>query len=270
MTSPIISTRHAPFGRGVPLFAGLPSRTRPAVREASSPLVTGVEGSRPGRRSRAPGCDDDDVPIRLAIVDDHPAIAAAIVAAVGDGAADAERIDVVGVAHTAAAGIALVTRGGADRPEVVLTDIQLETGTDGFVVLDAARANGCRAIVLTGFDRSSFMRAAFDRGADGFLSKASHVEEIIDAIRRVAAGGTAFSAAGLAAARSAPRTPSEREIAVLERVAAGDSSEEIGVRLGISARTVESHLRRLFDRYGVISRTELAVLAVREGWVEAG
>ena len=43
-----------------------------------------------------------------------------------------------------------------------------------------------------------------------------------------------------------------------------------GGRLGISTRTVESHLRRLFDRYGVVSRAELAVLAISEGWVEAG
>ena len=49
----------------------------------------------------------------------------------------------------------------------------------------------------------------------------------------------------------------------------GSTSDEIGARLGISARTVESHLRRLFDRYGVVSRTELAVLSLREGWIEA-
>jgi DNA-binding CsgD family transcriptional regulator len=48
----------------------------------------------------------------------------------------------------------------------------------------------------------------------------------------------------------------------------GATSDEIGGRLGISGRTVESHLRRLFDRYGVVSRTELAVLALREGWID--
>ena len=47
----------------------------------------------------------------------------------------------------------------------------------------------------------------------------------------------------------------------------GASNDEIGVRLGVTEKTVESHLRRLFDRYGVLSRTELAMLALREGWV---
>ena len=54
---------------------------------------------------------------------------------------------------------------------------------------------------------------------------------------------------------------------VLALLCGGASNDEIGVRLGVTEKTVESHLRRLFDRYGVLSRTELAVLALREGWV---
>ena len=94
------------------------------------------------------------------------------------------------------------------------------------------------------------------------------VDEILRAVRVVAAGGTAFSSQALDAARSTPRAPSDREISVLRSLAGGASSDEIGALLGISTRTVESHLRRMFDRYGVVSRTELAVLALREGWVE--
>ena len=71
----------------------------------------------------------------------------------------------------------------------------------------------------------------------------------------------------LRAIRSAPRRPSDREIEVLGLLCAGASNDEIGSRLGVTEKTVESHLRRLFDRYGVLSRTELAVLALREGWV---
>jgi DNA-binding NarL/FixJ family response regulator len=67
--------------------------------------------------------------------------------------------------------------------------------------------------------------------------------------------------------RNAPRRPSDREIEVLALVCAGASNDEIGARLDLSEKTVESHLRRLFDRYGVMSRTELAVLALREAWV---
>jgi DNA-binding NarL/FixJ family response regulator len=188
------------------------------------------------------------------------------------GASQAQRpLRLVGVARTVAAAIELVERStGADAPHVVLCDLQLEDGIDGLRVVDAARAAGRRAIVLTAFDRSSLMRAAFERGAAGFLHKTAVVAEIVAAIRLVADGGTAFSATSLDAARYAPRPPSDREIAVLRELHRGSTSEEIGGLLGISPRTVESHLRRLFDRYGVVSRTELAVLALNEGWVDAG
>ncbi|HEY4226698.1 MAG TPA: response regulator transcription factor [Candidatus Limnocylindrales bacterium] len=206
--------------------------------------------------------------IRLAIVDDHPVIARAIESAILE--PDERPIRVVGVARTPEDGVELVTRGGPNGPEVVLCDVQLRSGTDGLQVVEAATAAGCRAIVLTSFDRSSLMRAAFERGAAGFLDKGAEMATILAAVRTVAGGGTAFSAAVLDAARFGPRPPSDREIAVLTELHKGATSDEIGARLGISARTVESHLRRLFDRYGVLSRTELAVLALREGWIDAG
>jgi DNA-binding NarL/FixJ family response regulator len=214
-------------------------------------------------------------PIRLAVVDDHPVIALAIEAAAtaadaGDTGAPGRPIRIVGVARTPEAGVDLVSSTGPDAPEVALCDIQLRAGTDGLQVIEAAAVAGCRAIVLTSFDRSSLMRAAFERGAAGFLDKGVAIEAILAAVRTVAAGGTAFSAATLDAARFGPRTPSDREIEVLTRLRDGATSDEIGARLQISARTVESHLRRLFDRYGVVSRTELAILAVREGWIDAG
>lgn len=222
------------------------------------------------------GQEHDSEPIRVLIVDDHPAIAAAITAAIehegetGDDRAERRRsIRIVGVARTVYEAAQVIAQAGPEAPHIVLCDMQLQAGMDGLEVIDAARAAGLQAIVLTSFDRSSLMRAAFERGASGFLHKGSEMPDILAAIRAVAEGGTAFSAATLDAARYAPRPPSEREIGVLRELQAGATSDEIGVRLGISGRTVESHLRRLFDRYGVVSRTELAVLAAREGWIEA-
>lgn len=227
----------------------------------------------------ASACDDaavDDGPdvsrdaIALAVVDDHPAIALAIQAAIqaepGDPATPPVRF--VGAARTVGQARELLARDG-DRPDIVLCDIQLEAGIDGLDVISAAHEAGAQAIVLTSFDRSSLMRAAFERGASGFLDKRTDPSEILAAVRAVAAGGTAFSAATLDAARYAPRPPSLREIEVIREIQRGSTSDEIGGRLGISTRTVESHLRRLFDRYGVVSRAELAVLAINEGWVEA-
>ena len=71
----------------------------------------------------------------------------------------------------------------------------------------------------------------------------------------------------LNALRDAPRQPSARELEALRLLARGATNDEIAVGLGISIKTVESHLRRLFGRYGVLSRTELAMLAMREGWL---
>jgi DNA-binding NarL/FixJ family response regulator len=217
------------------------------------------------------GCHDGHVPepIRLALVDDHPAIAVALQTAIDRDEPGGAAIQLVGTARTPEDGIALVRSSGPDAPDVILCDIQLRAGTDGLEVVEAAHAVGCRAIVLTSFHRSSLMRAAFERGASGFLDKGVELDEVLRAVRVVAAGGTAFSAATLDAARYAPRSPSGREIAVLRELNKGATSEEIGARLGISSRTVESHLRRLFDRYGVVSRTELAVLSVHEGWIDS-
>lgn len=90
---------------------------------------------------------------------------------------------------------------------------------------------------------------------------------MVRAIRRAAAGETTFAVEPVRAARGSLRTPSEREVQRLGLLAAGGSNGEIALKLGISVRTVESHLRRLFARYGVLSRTELAIFAVLEGWI---
>jgi DNA-binding NarL/FixJ family response regulator len=218
-------------------------------------------------------CHDASVvaaPIRVFVVDDHPAIAIAVQAAAAAETGAHERdVVVVGTARTVEDAIGPVSSPGPGGPDIVLCDVQLQAGTDGLQVVQRAVAAGRRVIVLTSFDRSSFMRAAFERGASGFLHKGADVAEILGAVRLVAAGGTAFAASSLDAVRSGPRPPSEREIDVMRELQRGASNEEIGARLGIARRTVESHLRRIFDRYGVVSRTELAFLAVREGWIDA-
>jgi DNA-binding NarL/FixJ family response regulator len=203
--------------------------------------------------------------IRLAIVDDHPAIAAAIEAAIGD--RGTEEMTVVGTAATVAEAEALVARSA---PDVVVCDLWLDGQPAGLDVLAAIVGRGSaapRVLVLSGFDQPSFLRAAFEGGASGYLSKASPVARIIDAIEAVAAGETRFPDVTLRALREAPRRPSARELAAIRLLARGASNDEIAVGLGISIKTVESHLRRLFGRYGVLSRTELAMLAVREGWL---
>jgi DNA-binding NarL/FixJ family response regulator len=208
-------------------------------------------------------------PVRVMVVDDHPSIALGIKAAIEADPGGDEPLAFAGAARSVDEARELLGRPGEDSPGVVLCDVQLRAGLDGLDVIDIAVAAGARAIVLTSFDRSSLMRAAFERGASGFLDKGAEPARILAAIRTVASGGTAFTADALNAARFAPRPPSGREVEVIEAIRRGATSEEIGGRLGISTRTVESHLRRMFDRYGVVSRTELAVLAIEQGWIEA-
>lgn len=199
--------------------------------------------------------------IRLAIVDDHPAIADAVAAA----ASGRPDIEVVGRATTLADALELVERVD---PDVVLCDIWIDGAADG---LEVVRRFGPsvrpRVLVLSAFDQPSFLRTAVEAGAAGYLPKSADVGAIVDAVVAVAGGGTLFPEAALRAMRDAPRQPSSRELEAIRLLAAGATNDEIAAGLGISVKTVESHLRRLFGRYGLLSRTELAMLAVREGWL---
>ena len=201
--------------------------------------------------------------IRLFVVDDHPAI----VAAVEGAAVDAADVAVVGTAADAAAAEVLIETA---RPDVVVCDVWLAGGPDGLRI--AERFGGRtspRVVMYTGFEHRSFLRAAFEAGVAGYVSKAAPLDELVAAIRTVAGGGTVFPPVTLVALREAPRRPSERELETIRLLAGGATNDEIAMRLGISIKTVESHLRRLFGRYGVLSRTELAILAMREGWLGA-
>jgi DNA-binding NarL/FixJ family response regulator len=200
-------------------------------------------------------------PVRVGIVDDHPVVAegtAAVLRGTGD-------LDVVGVAPSieTAVDAGLLDR---ERVDVLLLDIRL--GSDsGLRALDAGVAPESRpaVIVLTAYDYPQYADAALRLGAAGFVLKTAPIAELIDAIRRVASGGLAFSVrpAGASVVRLSPR-----EHDVVRLVAAGRTNDEIGADLGIGSKTVETHLARLFERLGVASRTELAMRAVREGWLD--
>ena len=202
--------------------------------------------------------------IAVAIVDDHPATAAGLAALL----AREPDLAVVGTAGSLAEAIELLEH---QTPDVALVDIQMGGQPAGFEILRRfARPGGPAVILFSSYDYPGFHARAIELGARGYLAKAAPLAEIVAAIRAVAAGGTAFSAAAIEDARQAPRPPSERELQVIRLLAAGNSNDEIGARLGLTEKSVQSHLRRLFGRYGVATRTELSLLAVRQGWIEAG
>ncbi len=166
---------------------------------------------------------------------------------------------VVGVAASLAQVRSLIA---ANHPDIVVADAEL--GDEWALELPRELGPaGPRVLFLSGHTRPAGI--ALRNGAAGYVFKTEPFEELAAALRAVARGRTVFPLDALA---EPPRPPSQREREVLGRVVQGASNKEIAVALHIEERTVESHLRRLFDRYGISNRTELAVLALKESWVD--
>jgi DNA-binding NarL/FixJ family response regulator len=197
--------------------------------------------------------------IRLAIVEDHPAIAEGL-SALLRGEAD---VTVVGTAGDGDAAEHLIA---TQSPDIVLCDIRLSGPMDGLELL-GRHSEGPAFIMLSAYSYPSYYVTASEHGAKGFLSKMASIEQIVAAVRKVAAGGTAFPDDVRRAVRLALRPPTPRESQILSLVAEGASNAEIAERLSLRVKTVESQLRRMFDRYDVISRTSLVRLAQRQGWI---
>jgi DNA-binding NarL/FixJ family response regulator len=197
-------------------------------------------------------------PIRVAIVDDHTVVREGTAALLADEAG----LLVVGTAASLEETAPLLDPRQVD---VLLLDIRL--GSDSGLSLLGARAEPrClpAIVVLTAYDYPQYAAAALRLGASGFVLKTAPMAELVDAIRRAASGGLAF---GVRPGQPSPAlTPRERQVVGL--VVEGRSNDEIGSVLGIASKTVEAHLRRLFCRLGLQSRTELATRALREGWLE--
>jgi DNA-binding NarL/FixJ family response regulator len=199
---------------------------------------------------------------RVVIVDDHPALRE------GTAALLAREPDIEVVALVGTLGEIRSLLDGPDPPRVVVLDIRLgdESGLTMLTGESAAGAGraGPAHILWTANDNPQYAAFAYRAGAAGFVVKTAPTAELIDAIRRVAAGGLAFSSRpGLDVL-----TLSGREREVLGLVVKGMSNDEIGATVGITTRTVEAHLTRLYERLDVRSRTELVARAIREGWLD--
>jgi DNA-binding NarL/FixJ family response regulator len=199
---------------------------------------------------------DDPRPIRVAIVDDHPVVREGTAALL----ADVPGLCIAGTAGSLEDSAALLDPGAVD---VLLLDIRLGSQS-GLELLRRGGSGRLPAIVvLTAYDYPQYAAAALRLGAAGFVLKTAPITDLVNAIRTTAAGGLAF---GVRPGPAAILTARERDVVAL--VTEGRSNDEIGTSLGISSKTVEAHLRRLFDRLGLQSRTELATRALREGWLE--
>lgn len=212
--------------------------------------------------------------IRVLVVDDQELVRAGLRTILESGG----DISVVGEAPDGAAAIDATARL---RPDVVLMDIRMPR-MDG--VEATRRMPDARVVMLTTFDHDEYVVEALRAGASGFLVKDAPSEELLRAVRVVAAGDALLSPsvtrrmlARVVNAGPHQRTPppgltdlTERERDVLELVARGDSNHEIATRLHVTEATVKTHVSHLLDKLGLRDRVQAVVLAYESGLVTPG
>jgi DNA-binding NarL/FixJ family response regulator len=200
--------------------------------------------------------------IRVVVVDDHPVVRTGLrgmLAAHPD-------IGVVGEASSAAGAVAAVLE---HQPDVVLMDLRMPDA-DGVEAtkLVLARQPRCRVVVLTTYDNDADILHAVEAGASGYLLKDTTPDELAQAIRAAAGGGSVLApsvAAKLVSRLRSPPVLSPREVQVLRLVSIGQTNAEIGRGLYISEATVKTHLLRAFSKLGVSDRTAAVTAALALG-----
>ncbi|KYK14607.1 MULTISPECIES: response regulator transcription factor [Streptomyces] len=217
--------------------------------------------------------------IRLLLVDDDPLVRAGLSFMLGG----ADDVEIVGEAADGDEVAGLVDR---TRPDVVLMDIRMP-GVDGLTATERLRGRpeAPQVIVLTTFHADEQVLRALRAGAAGFVLKDAPPAEILDAVRRVAAGDPVLSpavtrrlmehAAGGAAdvrrtrARARIETLNEREREVAVAVGRGLANAAIAAELFMSVATVKTHVSRILAKLGLGNRVQIALLAYDAGLLDA-
>jgi DNA-binding NarL/FixJ family response regulator len=217
--------------------------------------------------------------IRVVLADDQPLVRAALEMVI----ADTPDIEVAGQAGT---GADVVELAGQLRPDVVVMDIRMP-GMDGIEATrlitaspGPASSGPARVVVLTTFDDDEYVYAALRAGASGFLVKDMALEEILAAIRAVAAGDALIAPTVTRrlieefARRPDPVTGrraisgiTDRERDVLTLVGRGLSNTEIAADLTISIATVKTYVTRLLTKLDARDRVQLVIIAYDSGLV---
>ena len=209
---------------------------------------------------------------RVMVVDDHPMWRDAV-----ERDLQAAGFQVVGVA---ANGTEALARFPACRPQVVVLDLQIPGPNGVEVTTEVLRQDpGARVLILSASGEHSDVLEAVKAGATGYLVKSASRAELLDAVRRVAAGDTVFTPglAGLVLGefrrlnedgpRADPDHPAltERETEVLRMVAKGMSYKQIAERLVLSHRTVQNHVQNTLRKLQMHNRVELTRYAIEHG-----
>jgi DNA-binding NarL/FixJ family response regulator len=222
-----------------------------------------------------PACEEPPRPIKVLLVDDHPLFRAGVRQRLCEHDQD---LEVVGEAGSSPQALEMVARLS---PDVVLMDIAMghesENGIEATRAIKRA-APAVAVIILSLYDDVQYIEAAVEAGAAGYLLKTVQGPDLAAAVRNAHKGDTVLSpeVASQVFRRLLPRLrpPSHpapgqrlsmRESEVLGWVARGEANREIARSMGLSVRTVEAHLRSVFAKLLVGSRTEAVVFAVKAG-----
>jgi DNA-binding NarL/FixJ family response regulator len=201
--------------------------------------------------------------IEVLIADDHTTFLAGLTSII-----DMER-DMIVIAQ-ATDGRQAVDLWRKHRPSVTLLDLRMPV-LDGVGVIDQIRTEdtSARIVILTTYDSDNDIYRAIKAGVKGYLLKDARREELLDCIRKVNGGETCIPQTLMqklvTGISSEPLT--DRELEVLQLLAQGKSNKEIGAKLFISEFTVKGHLRSIFTKLNVLSRTEAITAATRRGLV---
>lgn len=210
--------------------------------------------------------------LRVVLADDHEVVRAGLRALV-----DAcPGMRVVGEAST---GADAVERACALAPDVVVMDLSMP-GLDGVAATERIRSEcpAVRVIALTAHDDRAHLTRVLQAGAAGYVPKRAAADELVQAIRRVAGGGSYVDPelaravlSGGAEVRDASSVPpdilSGREQEVLRKIAWGRSNKAIAGELGISTKTVETYKARITEKLGLKGRTDMVRYALQQGWL---
>jgi DNA-binding NarL/FixJ family response regulator len=204
--------------------------------------------------------------IRVLLVDDHDLLVAGLRALLD------QQDGITPIAQASSAEQAIATARSL-RPDVILLDLLLP-GRHGVDAIPALReaCESARVIVVSSLTQPTAVRAALTAGAQGYVRKQSPDSELIAAIRRVAAGQRYVDpdlGAQLVVAHGAPGLDpiSERERDVLLLLALGHTNHEVGEKLYVSARTVDSHRAHIMRKLGLQTRAELVHFALVNGLI---